>query len=137
MQPLRIFICWDSREDIAYQVCKRSLELHSSIPLEISPIRQLELRRNGGVLTRPGQAVLNRIQLPPFFDTVPRRLSRLGRIRPIAIFYSAKMSLGSWTIATQPRLCTVCSTTIGRRRPPRWTASYRPSIRVRTDPASC
>lgn len=47
MQPLRIFIGWDSREDIAYQVCKRSLELHSSIPLEISPIRQPELRRKG------------------------------------------------------------------------------------------
>lgn len=47
MQPLRIFIGWDSREDIAYQVCKRSLELQSSIPLEISPIRQLELRRKG------------------------------------------------------------------------------------------
>lgn len=47
MQPLRIFIGWDSREDIAYQVCKRSLELHSSIPLEIAPIRQPELRRKG------------------------------------------------------------------------------------------
>ena len=44
MKPLRIFIGWDSREDIAYQVCKRSLEMHSSIPVDIIPIKQNELR---------------------------------------------------------------------------------------------
>ena len=44
MKPLRIFIGWDSREDIAYQVCKRSLEMHSSIPLDIAPIKQNDLR---------------------------------------------------------------------------------------------
>lgn len=47
MKPLRFFIGWDSREDIAYRVCKRSLEAHSSVPLEIVPIKQTELRRRG------------------------------------------------------------------------------------------
>lgn len=47
MVPLRIFIGWDSREDIAYRVCKRSLEMHSSIPLEIIPIKQHRLRSAG------------------------------------------------------------------------------------------
>lgn len=47
MKPLRIFIGWDSREDIAYQVCKHSLERHSSIPLEIIPIKQSDLRQRG------------------------------------------------------------------------------------------
>ena len=47
MKPLRIFIGWDSREDIAYQVCKRSLEMHSSIPLDIIPLKQDELRSRG------------------------------------------------------------------------------------------
>lgn len=47
MKPLRVFVGWDSREDIAYQVCKRSLEMHSSIPLEIIPIKQSELRSRG------------------------------------------------------------------------------------------
>lgn len=47
MKPLRIFIGWDSREDIAYQVCKRSLEQHASIPLEIVPIKQWDLRERG------------------------------------------------------------------------------------------
>jgi lipopolysaccharide biosynthesis glycosyltransferase len=51
MAPLRIFVGWDSREDTAYQVCKRSLEQHASIPLEISPIRQHDLRARG-VYTR-------------------------------------------------------------------------------------
>lgn len=47
MQPLRIFIGWDSREDLAFQVCRRSLEAHSSIPLNIYPIRQFEMRERG------------------------------------------------------------------------------------------
>ena len=44
MKPLRVFVGWDSREDIAYQVCKRSLLQNSSIPVQIIPIRQSELR---------------------------------------------------------------------------------------------
>lgn len=51
MAPLRIFVGWDSREDIAYQVCKTSLEQHSSIPVQILPIRQSDLRARG-VYTR-------------------------------------------------------------------------------------
>jgi lipopolysaccharide biosynthesis glycosyltransferase len=47
MKPLRIFVGWDSREDIAYQVCRRSIEQHSSIPLQIAPIRQGDLRARG------------------------------------------------------------------------------------------
>jgi len=47
MKPLRIFVGWDSREDIAYQVCRRSLEQHASIPLQVIPIRQDELRSRG------------------------------------------------------------------------------------------
>ena len=47
MKPLRIYVGWDSREDIAYQVCKRSLEQHSSIPLQIVPIKQDDLRLRG------------------------------------------------------------------------------------------
>jgi lipopolysaccharide biosynthesis glycosyltransferase len=41
---LRIFVGWDSREDIAYKVCKRSIERHASIPVDIRPIKQYELR---------------------------------------------------------------------------------------------
>ncbi|XP_074577259.1 protein CDI-like [Curcuma longa] len=40
----RIFIGYDPREDAAYQVCRRSLLRRSSIPLEIIPIRQSDLR---------------------------------------------------------------------------------------------
>lgn len=41
---MKVFIGWDSREDIAYQVCKASLLKHASIPLEIVPLKQQELR---------------------------------------------------------------------------------------------
>jgi len=34
-EPLRIFIGWDSREPIAYEVAKASALKHSSIPLDI------------------------------------------------------------------------------------------------------
>lgn len=44
MNDLKIFIGWDSREDIAYQVCRASLLKHSSIPLDIKPIKQEEMR---------------------------------------------------------------------------------------------
>ncbi len=45
--PLRIFIGWDSREDLAYQVCRSSLERHASAPLAITALRQPQLRRQG------------------------------------------------------------------------------------------
>ncbi|XP_072986975.1 protein CDI-like [Typha latifolia] len=45
--PFRIFIGYDPREDLPYELCRRSLLKHSSIPLSISPIRQPELRSAG------------------------------------------------------------------------------------------
>ena len=51
--PLRIFVGWDSREDIAYQVCKRSIENHTSIPVDIRRIKQFEVR-GPGVYSRQG-----------------------------------------------------------------------------------
>ena len=41
---MKVFIGWDSREDIAYQVCRRSILRHASIPVDIKPIVQSELR---------------------------------------------------------------------------------------------
>jgi len=41
---MKVFIGWDSREDIAYQVCKESLLRHTSTPLDITPIKQTDLR---------------------------------------------------------------------------------------------
>jgi lipopolysaccharide biosynthesis glycosyltransferase len=52
IKPLKIFIGWDSREDIAYQVCKSSIELHASVPVEIVPLKQKTLRKER-IYTRP------------------------------------------------------------------------------------
>ncbi len=41
---MKVFIGWDSREDIAYQVCRESLARNSSIELNIKPIKQSDLR---------------------------------------------------------------------------------------------
>lgn len=56
MKPLRVYIGWDSREDLAFQVCKKSLETHSSIPLFVAPVRQIDLR-NRGLYWRPPDAL--------------------------------------------------------------------------------
>jgi hypothetical protein len=42
--PLRIYIGWDAREPIAYDVAKVSLERRASIPVEVTPIKLDELR---------------------------------------------------------------------------------------------
>ena len=42
--PFRIFIGWDKREPIAYDVAKFSLERHASVPVEVTPIKLDELR---------------------------------------------------------------------------------------------
>lgn len=43
----KIFIGWDSREDIAYQVARQSILKHTSIPVEIIPLKQKQLRKDG------------------------------------------------------------------------------------------
>ncbi|KAL6539149.1 hypothetical protein OROGR_011798 [Orobanche gracilis] len=45
--PFKIFIGYDPREDLAYEVCRYSLLKRSSIPIEIIPIKQQELREIG------------------------------------------------------------------------------------------
>ncbi|MES1158901.1 MAG: hypothetical protein ABUL42_03300 [Terricaulis silvestris] len=46
-EHFRVFIGWDSREPEAYAVAAHSLQRHASIPLEIIPIKQDELRAAG------------------------------------------------------------------------------------------
>ena len=44
---LKIYIGYDAREDIAYQVCRHSLLRHASAKIEIYPIKQAALRELG------------------------------------------------------------------------------------------
>jgi len=45
--PLRIYIGWDRRETIAYDVAKFSLERRASIPVAVTPIKADDLRARG------------------------------------------------------------------------------------------
>ena len=47
MQPLRVYIGWDAREDLAFQVARQSLIKNSSIPLEVIPLKVNELIDRG------------------------------------------------------------------------------------------
>lgn len=51
MDPLRIWIGWDPREDEAYRVCAQSIEHHATQPVEIMPLRLGDLQA-AGVYTR-------------------------------------------------------------------------------------
>uniref|UniRef100_A0A0E0M9Q9 Hexosyltransferase n=1 Tax=Oryza punctata TaxID=4537 RepID=A0A0E0M9Q9_ORYPU len=46
-QPFRVFVGYDPREDEAYEVCRRSLLRHATVPVDVRPIRQPELRAAG------------------------------------------------------------------------------------------
>lgn len=48
---MKVFIGWDSREDIAYQVCKYTIQKYTN-NIEIIPLRQYELRERG-IYNRP------------------------------------------------------------------------------------
>lgn len=45
--PFRVYVGWDSREEIAYDVCRHSLLRHASIPIEVIALKQNELRARG------------------------------------------------------------------------------------------
>jgi len=45
--PFRSYVGWDSREDIAYQVCRHSLLRRASVPVTVIPLKQEELRARG------------------------------------------------------------------------------------------
>lgn len=44
---MKVFLGWDSREEIAYEVCKYSIESRASKPVEIIPLKQTELKNLG------------------------------------------------------------------------------------------
>ncbi|KAI3712034.1 hypothetical protein L1987_70583 [Smallanthus sonchifolius] len=44
-KPFRIFVGYDAREDVAYEVCRYSILKRTSIPVEVIPIKQSELRK--------------------------------------------------------------------------------------------
>lgn len=50
-EPFSVLVGWDSREDIAYRVCRHSLLRRASVPVAVVPIRQQPLR-DAGLYTR-------------------------------------------------------------------------------------
>lgn len=43
----KVFIGWDQRDALAYRVCEASILEHASIPVEIIPLKDWELRQKG------------------------------------------------------------------------------------------
>lgn len=44
---INVFCGWDSREQLAYEVCRQSLAEHSSVPVNVIPLKHRELRKMG------------------------------------------------------------------------------------------
>ncbi|XP_058086223.1 protein CDI-like [Magnolia sinica] len=47
VRPFKIFVGYDSREDLAYEVCRYSILKRATIPVEVHPIIQSDLRSKG------------------------------------------------------------------------------------------
>ena len=47
IKPLKVFVGYDSREDIAFEVCRQSIYNTASVPVEVIPLRQDKLRSQG------------------------------------------------------------------------------------------
>lgn len=47
VETFPVFVGWDSREDIAYRVCRHSLLARATAPVTVTPIKQDELRAAG------------------------------------------------------------------------------------------
>ncbi len=45
--PFPIYVGWDSREDIAYQVCRRSLLGAATVPVSVQRLVRSDLRDQG------------------------------------------------------------------------------------------
>jgi len=46
MKPFKVFVGWDKKDALAYEVCAHSLVKHSSIDLEIIPLHDWKLRHS-------------------------------------------------------------------------------------------
>lgn len=44
---LKVFIGWDQRDALAYEVCKHTLEKNATCPVEVIPLKEWELRQKG------------------------------------------------------------------------------------------
>lgn len=62
---LKIFVGYDSREDIAWQVCRHSILRHASSPVEIYPLKQTALR-DLGLYVRSADAATTEFSLTRF-----------------------------------------------------------------------
>lgn len=47
LPKLKIFVGYDPREDLAYEVCRHSILKHATFPVEVIPIKQGDLRKAG------------------------------------------------------------------------------------------
>ena len=52
-EPLKIFVGWDSREDIAFRTCKQSIIDNASVDVDIIPLKQKKLRDQGVYWRQP------------------------------------------------------------------------------------
>jgi hypothetical protein len=46
-KTMKIYVGYDTREDIAWQVCRHSILRHASGPVEVYPLKQASLRELG------------------------------------------------------------------------------------------
>ena len=76
-KPLKIFVGYDPREDLAYEVCRHSILKRSSIPVKITPIVQSHPKKNGLYWRERGQLESIEFSFSRFL-TLSRRIMMVG-----------------------------------------------------------
>ena len=134
---LRIFIGWDQREPIAYDVAKFSLEQRASIPVDVQPIKLQDLVARGVYSRAIDPLASTEFTYQPFLHAVSRRLQRLGAVRRLRLPVPRRRRRARRNSTTRRRRSIASTTTTSRKKRPRWTARCRPATRARTGRPSC
>ncbi len=129
--PFRVFIGWDQREPIAYDVAKYSLERRASISVAVTPIKLDELRAKGLYWRDIDPKASTEFTYSRFLTPALAGFSGWALFCDCDFLWLGDIA-GLANYAQGARRSIASSMIIRRRRRPRWMAQCRPSIRART-----
>jgi len=115
---MKIYVGWDSREDIAYQVCEHSIKRRDA-NAEVYPLKQNEMREQGIYTREADKLATTQFTFTRFF--VP--------------YLNDFKSLNSSVI--QQRLWFVCNTITNQKRQLKWMDKYKQFIQEKIGQAWC
>ena len=132
---MKVYVGWDSREDIAYQVCEHSIKRRDP-SAEVIPLKQNEMREQGIYTREPDKLATTQFTFTRFF--VPY----LNKYKGWAVFCDCDFlwKIPSHTLVKYmdpSKRLFVYSTTTHQKKQPKWTGKYKQSIQEKIGQAWC